>query len=255
MNGRYIVPKVPKNVRDEAREALTVAIDKVPDTIHFNQVRKRTRATLYVGNLEFTASTQDELKKEFQRIRVEYVVILRMYDRSHCYAFITLSWAKASKVDPSDIGTMCGCYMSSHDRYTSVSWTARTIMHNASSDDSVSSEYTNNMDQMIEDLKRQIDENEQQMKKYKQRHGSLPRYNRILPDWVPVQNEDSTMCAEDCPGPATQKGCLTARQELSRASPDISDTHDSNAACTRPQDCASARPARPVRHRRTRGIQ
>jgi hypothetical protein len=47
--------------------------------------------------------------------------------------------------------------------------------------------------------------------------------------------------------------CLTARQELSRqrvglASPDNSDTHDSNAgrgpASTRPQGCASARPAR-----------
>ncbi len=57
---------------------------------------------------------------------------------------------------------------------------------------------------------------------------------------------------------------MTARQELSRqgvgqASPDNSDTHGSNAgrgpASTRPQDCALARPARPVRHRRTRGIQ
>jgi hypothetical protein len=43
----------------------------------------------------------------------------------------------------------------------------------------------------------------------------------------------SATCAENCPGPATQKGCLTARQELSRqrvglASPDNSDTHDSN---------------------------
>jgi hypothetical protein len=34
----------------------------------------------------------------------------------------------------------------------------------ASSDDSVSSEYINNMDQKIEDLKRQIDENEQEIK-------------------------------------------------------------------------------------------
>jgi hypothetical protein len=33
---------------------------------------------------------------------------------------------------------------------------------------SESSEYINNMDQMIEDQKRQTDENEQQMKKYKQ---------------------------------------------------------------------------------------
>ncbi len=38
----------------------------------------------------------------------------------------------------------------------------------ASSDDSVSSEYINNMDQMIEDLKRQLDENEQEMKMLKQ---------------------------------------------------------------------------------------
>jgi hypothetical protein len=38
----------------------------------------------------------------------------------------------------------------------------------ASSDDSVSSEYINNMDQMIEDLKRRIDEKEQEMKMLKQ---------------------------------------------------------------------------------------
>jgi hypothetical protein len=53
--------------------------------------------------------------------------------------------------------------------------------------------------------------------------------------------------------------CLTARQEMSRqrvglASPDNSDAHDSNAghgpASTRPQDCASARPGRPVLLRR-----
>ena len=58
---------------------------------------------------------------------------------------------------------------------------------------------------------------------------------------------------ENCPGPATQKECLTARQELSRqraglASPDNSDTHDSNAgrgpASTRLQGYASARQGR-----------
>ncbi len=38
----------------------------------------------------------------------------------------------------------------------------------ASSDDSVLSEYINNMDQMIKDLERQIDENEQQNKMHKQ---------------------------------------------------------------------------------------
>ncbi len=55
----------------------------------------------------------------------------------------------------------------------------------------------------------------------------------IIPDWVPAQKGDRATCAENCPGPATQKGCLTARQELSRqrvglASPDNTDTHDSN---------------------------
>jgi hypothetical protein len=38
----------------------------------------------------------------------------------------------------------------------------------ASSDDSVSSEYINNMDQKIEDLKRQIEEKEQEMKMLRQ---------------------------------------------------------------------------------------
>ena len=38
----------------------------------------------------------------------------------------------------------------------------------ASSDDSVSSEYINNMDQKIEDLKRQIIKNEQEMKMLRQ---------------------------------------------------------------------------------------
>ncbi len=56
--------------------------------------------------MEFKASTKelkDELDREFQRIRVEDVVIQRKDGRSRGYAFVTLSWAKASKVDPSDI--------------------------------------------------------------------------------------------------------------------------------------------------------
>ncbi len=75
MKGRYIVPKAPKKVREEEQleEALIAALDQVPDTIHFNQQGKRTMATLYAPNLEFTASTQelkDELDREFQRILV-----------------------------------------------------------------------------------------------------------------------------------------------------------------------------------------
>ena len=34
IKGRYIVPKAPKKVRDEAQEALTAALDQVPDAIH-----------------------------------------------------------------------------------------------------------------------------------------------------------------------------------------------------------------------------
>jgi hypothetical protein len=59
MKGRYIVLKAPKKVRDEAQKALTAALDQVPATIHFDQRGKRTTATLYVGNLEFKASTKD----------------------------------------------------------------------------------------------------------------------------------------------------------------------------------------------------
>jgi hypothetical protein len=43
----------------------------------------------------------------------------------------------------------------------------------ASSDDCVSSEYINHMDQMMEDLKLQIDENEQEIKMHKQLAAAL----------------------------------------------------------------------------------
>ena len=58
--------------------------------------------------------------------------------------------------------------MSSHDGYTVIyPCELDSKNNNASSDYNVLSEYINNMDQMIADLKRasQIDENEQQMKK------------------------------------------------------------------------------------------
>ncbi len=47
----------------------------------------------------------------------------------------------------------------------------------ASSDDSVSSEYINNMDQRIEELKRQIDENEQEMKIFRQQGAASIQYH------------------------------------------------------------------------------
>ena len=78
----------------------------MPEQIHFDQRGKRTTATLYVGNLEFKASTKDlqeALDRVFHKIHVEDFVIPRKDGRSRGYAFVTLSWAKATKVDPSDI--------------------------------------------------------------------------------------------------------------------------------------------------------
>ncbi len=89
IKGRYIVPKAPKKVQDEAQEALTAALDQVPDTTHFGRRGKRTTATLYVGNLEFKASTNDlkeALDREFHKIHVEDVVIPRQDSRSRSYA-------------------------------------------------------------------------------------------------------------------------------------------------------------------------
>jgi hypothetical protein len=75
--------------------------------------------------LEFKASTKelkDELDKDSCCDPEKGWQILR-------YAFITLFWANASKEDLTDICKYIrGCYMSSHNRHTSVSWTARTMM-------------------------------------------------------------------------------------------------------------------------------
>ncbi len=40
MKGKHIVPKAPKKVRDEAQEALTAALDQVPELIHFRPTRE-----------------------------------------------------------------------------------------------------------------------------------------------------------------------------------------------------------------------
>ncbi len=125
----------------------------MPDTIHFDRRGKRTQATatLYVGNLEFKASTKDlkeALDREFHEIHVEDVIIPRKDSRSRCYAFVALSWAK--KVDPSDICTFYSemIYVKSRQIYLPE---LDSKNDTASSDDRFSSEYINNMDQMIED--------------------------------------------------------------------------------------------------------
>ncbi len=61
----------------------------MPATIHFDRRGKRTTATLYVGNLEFKASTNDlkeALDREFDESRVKDVVIPRQDGRSRSYA-------------------------------------------------------------------------------------------------------------------------------------------------------------------------
>ena len=80
----------------------------MPDAIHFNREGERTTATLYVGNLEFKASTKelkDVLDRVFKKIHVENVVIplKDSYCRSCGYGFVTLSWAKGSTIDPANI--------------------------------------------------------------------------------------------------------------------------------------------------------
>ena len=170
MKGRCIVPKAPKKVRDKAHEALTAALDQVPEPIHFDRRGKRTTANLYVGNLEFKASTKDlqeAFDKVFRKIHVGEVVIPRKDCRSRGYAFVTLSWAKASDVDPSDICTIYSgmLYVKSRQIYLRE---LDSKNDTASSDDSVSSEYSDNIEPMIEDLKRQIEEFQQQIKRRKQ---------------------------------------------------------------------------------------
>jgi hypothetical protein len=140
---------------------------------HFDWRGKKTTATHSLGYIEFKASTKelkDALDREFHNIHVEDVVIPRndgRCRRSSGYAFVTLSRAKASKVDPSDICTICSgmLYVKSRQIYLSE---LDSKNDNASSDDSVSSEYSDNIEPMIEDLKRQIEENQQQIKRRKQ---------------------------------------------------------------------------------------
>ena len=104
--GKFQVPKEPKDVQDKADKEIKDALGKVPDAIHFNRQGKRTTATLYVGNLEFKASTKelkDVLDRVFKKIHVEDVVIPLKDGRSCGYGFVTLSWAKGSTIDPDNI--------------------------------------------------------------------------------------------------------------------------------------------------------
>ena len=99
-HSRFLYVPEPKKVRAKAQESLSKALDQVPDTIHMNRKGKRTKATLYVGNLDYKASKKEltdelefelQLDKYFGKIHLEEVVIPKKDGRSRGYAFITLS--------------------------------------------------------------------------------------------------------------------------------------------------------------------
>jgi hypothetical protein len=105
--GSYIVPTESKKVRDEAKDRFVNALNQVPDKVHFNHEGQRTTATLYVGNLDYNSdgkSLLKELRKDFRyRIKIDEVIVPENNGKSRGYAFVTLSWAKAANVNPSDI--------------------------------------------------------------------------------------------------------------------------------------------------------
>jgi hypothetical protein len=170
VKGKFQVPKAPKKVQDKADKALTYALGKVPDTIHFNRRGKRTTATLYAGNLEFKASTKqlkDELDRVFHKIHVEDVVTPMKNGRSCCYAFVTLSWASASTVNPADICTVFSGMLDVNSRpiyFRELDSKNDTQSSNVS----VSSSFMER-EQMIEELERNMSINILRLREMEQR--------------------------------------------------------------------------------------
>ena len=107
---RYTVPKESDEVQNEANARIKKALNQVPPATHSNKDTKRSEATLYIGNLEYSATIKeldDALSKYFKRIHIEEIVIPSANGRSRGYAFVTLSWPAESPVKPKDI---CKCF-------------------------------------------------------------------------------------------------------------------------------------------------
>jgi hypothetical protein len=103
---RYTPPKKSKEVQDEALARIKTALNQVPPTTHFDPKGKKCEATLYIGNLEYMATKEqlhDSLHKYFKKIKIQEIVIPTSNGRSRGYAFVTLAWAEACNVKPSDI--------------------------------------------------------------------------------------------------------------------------------------------------------
>ena len=159
--GKFQVPKEPEDVQDKADKAIKDALGKVPDAIHFNRQGKRTTATLYVGNLEFKASTKelkDVLDRVFKKIHVEDVVIPLKDGRSCGYGFVTLSWAKGSTIDPDNICKVYSGMLNVNSRPIYL----REL--NSKDNDSVSSSFSRLLERQdailarLEELERQEDD-------------------------------------------------------------------------------------------------
>jgi hypothetical protein len=123
--GCFVVPKEPKKVRDEARERLDNALNQVSDAVHFDQKGKRTTKTLYVGNLDYNSNAEplhkallQALKTDFRkRIRLEKTDLPENDGKSRGYGFVTLSWAEAADVNPSDICTIYSGMIDASSRF------------------------------------------------------------------------------------------------------------------------------------------
>ena len=121
--GSYIVPTESKKVQDKADERIDDApsLDQVPDAVHFNPEGQRTTKTLYVGNLDYNSDSKPlrkALRKYFRyRIKVDKVLVPENNGKSRGYAFVTLSWAKAPNVNPSDICKVYSGMIDVNSRY------------------------------------------------------------------------------------------------------------------------------------------
>ena len=123
--GGYIVPKEPKKIRDEAQARLDDALDQVPDAVHFDRKGQRTTKTLYVGNLNYDSNAEPlhkalrkALLTDFRnRIRLDKADVPENNGKSRGYGFVTLSWAKAADVKPSDICKIYSGMIDANSRY------------------------------------------------------------------------------------------------------------------------------------------
>ena len=100
------VLKASDEVQNEPFAGIKKALDQVPPATHSNKDSKRSEATLYIGNLKYSATAEqldDALSKHFKRIHVEEILISNTNGRSRGYTFVTLLWPAGSPVKPRDI--------------------------------------------------------------------------------------------------------------------------------------------------------